>query len=173
MRWCALTLVWIVLISGCVSLDQPEVYFCPEDDCLGALVGELSAADESIHCAIYVITLQELADVLIEQRARGLDVKIVMEGDYTGSKYSKHDYLVDNGVGVVRKEGEGGEGDEEDWGQMHNKFCVIDGEIVVTGSANWSGNGMFRNDENVVIIRDNKIAEEYEKEFRQLFMLTN
>ena len=170
MRWCALALVWVVVVSGCVSLGQTEVYFCPEDDCLGALVRVLGSAEESIHCAVYIITVQELADVLVDKRARGLDVGVVMEGDYTGSKYSKYEYLRDNGVGVVRKEGEGsGEEGEEGWGQMHNKFCVVDGEVVITGSANWSGNGMWRNNENVLVVRDKGVAEKYDAEFRNLW----
>lgn len=166
MRWCAL--LSVVLVFGCVSPASAEVYFCPEDDCLGALIGVLGGAEESIHCAVYIITLQELADVLVDQRARGVDVRIVMEEDYIGSKYSKFFYLRDNGVGVVRKEGEGGEDDESNWGQMHNKFCVVDGKVVVTGSANWSGNGMWRNNENVLVVMDKAIAGKYEEGFDQL-----
>ena len=37
---------------------------------------------------------------------------------------------------------------------------MIDGKVVVTGSANWSGNGMWRNDENVVIIESGEVAGE-------------
>ncbi|TAE00475.1 MAG: hypothetical protein EAZ97_05805 [Bacteroidetes bacterium] len=33
---------------------------------------------------------------------------------------------------------------------MHNKFCVIDSDIVLTGSYNWT-NQAQRNDENITV----------------------
>jgi len=162
MRWCAL--FWLAGLAlaagtcGCAGLGpEVEVYFCPGDDCMGVVLGELAGAAESVHCAVYVITVEELAEMLaMKSMEEGVDVQVVVEGRYTGSRYSKYEYLKWIGVDI-RVDGNKGD--------MHNKFCVIDGETVITGSANWSGNGMFRNDENIVIIRNRKVAEEYEKEF--------
>jgi phosphatidylserine/phosphatidylglycerophosphate/cardiolipin synthase-like enzyme len=44
---------------------------------------------------------------------------------------------------------------------------VIDDEIVVTGSLNFSGNADDRNDENVVIIANRDIAAQYLQEFER------
>lgn len=40
------------------------------------------------------------------------------------------------------------------WGLMHNKFCIIDNQMVITGSYNWTSNAELRNTENVTIRRD-------------------
>ena len=37
---------------------------------------------------------------------------------------------------------------------MHNKFCVIDGIIVYTGSFNHTNSATIRNDKNYIVIRD-------------------
>ncbi|HEY5589274.1 MAG TPA: phospholipase D-like domain-containing protein [Candidatus Paceibacterota bacterium] len=50
---------------------------------------------------------------------------------------------------------------------MHNKFCVIDNKIVVTGSYNWTNNANS-NDENITIINDAKNAALYSQEFRRI-----
>ena len=50
-------------------------------------------------------------------------------------------------------------------GLMHNKFCVVDGQIVITGSYNPTRN-QHRN--NVVIIRSKTIADQFEQEFEEL-----
>lgn len=52
---------------------------------------------------------------------------------------------------------------------MHNKFCVIDNQKVITGSYNWSENAENKNDENAAVVYDNDIASYYSVEFRRLF----
>ena len=54
-------------------------------------------------------------------------------------------------------------------GSMHNKFCVIDGMIVYTGSFNHTNSATTRNDENYIVIKDKGIAETYEKQFQKLW----
>lgn len=50
---------------------------------------------------------------------------------------------------------------------MHNKFCVIDNYIVITGSYNWTKKANT-NDENISIVSDKSIAACYSQEFRRI-----
>lgn len=52
---------------------------------------------------------------------------------------------------------------------MHNKFCVIDNQKVITGSYNWSVNAENKNDENAAVMYDDERASDYSVEFRNLF----
>ena len=52
---------------------------------------------------------------------------------------------------------------------MHHKFIVVDGKIVITGSPNYSWSGFNRNDENMLIIYDESLALKYKNEFERLF----
>ena len=52
---------------------------------------------------------------------------------------------------------------------LHHKVFIIDEEIVITGSFNPSMNGDTRNDENILIIHDQDIAEKYLQEFGYLW----
>ena len=52
---------------------------------------------------------------------------------------------------------------------MHNKFIVIDGEKVMTGSYNYSINADERNDENLILILDEVLASEYTAEFNEIW----
>lgn len=49
----------------------------------------------------------------------------------------------------------------------HNKVMVIDDETVITGSLNFSKQAEERNAENLLVIRDRKLAEIYTKNFRE------
>ena len=60
---------------------------------------------------------------------------------------------------IIRKEKEGKMQD------MHNKYCVIDDKIVITGSFNWSFQAANYNFENIVVIESPEIAEKFKKQF--------
>jgi phosphatidylserine/phosphatidylglycerophosphate/cardiolipin synthase-like enzyme len=55
---------------------------------------------------------------------------------------------------------------------MHNKYAIYDGKVLSTGSFNWTGSAERRNDENLVVIRnDRRLIELYRKNFEKLWKL--
>ena len=136
--------------------------FCPEDACQFELISQIESAQTSIHCAVYIFTLEDVREAIIRAKERGLDVKLVLEKGETDSDYSQFINLEAANVDVRR--------DANNY-LMHNKYCVFDGKTVWTGSYNWSKSGSERNNENVVILEDSKIAAEYELDFERLYML--
>ncbi|MEM0372490.1 MAG: phospholipase D family protein [archaeon] len=136
------------------------VYFCPQDDCDGALISEINSAKTSIHAAVYSLTLDGISDALIAAHNRGVDVKIVMDKEQASSQYSDFRKLKDAGVDV-RVDGNSN--------YMHNKFAVIDGKTVTTGSYNWTDHATNGNDENELIISSETLAAQYEKDFQRIY----
>jgi phosphatidylserine/phosphatidylglycerophosphate/cardiolipin synthase-like enzyme len=140
--------------------DVEGVCFSRAERCDDLLTGLIRGAKDRIYVAIYSFTSDRLAEALIEARRRGVDVRVVMErreANVTGSEYPR---LLGAGVDVRL---------DANPGLMHHKFMVIDGEIVVTGSYNWSAAAEERNDENLVVIRDRGVAGAYEREFERIW----
>ena len=52
---------------------------------------------------------------------------------------------------------------------MHHKVIIIDKEIVITGSYNFTSSAERNNDENVVIFFDKQIAARYMEEFQRVY----
>jgi phosphatidylserine/phosphatidylglycerophosphate/cardiolipin synthase-like enzyme len=52
---------------------------------------------------------------------------------------------------------------------MHHKVIIIDGQIVVTGSYNFSKSAKTRNDENTLILHNSEIAKLYLDEFERVW----
>jgi phosphatidylserine/phosphatidylglycerophosphate/cardiolipin synthase-like enzyme len=52
---------------------------------------------------------------------------------------------------------------------LHHDVIVIDGEVVITGSLNFSRAALTRNDENVVIVPDPALAKKFDAEFSRLW----
>jgi phosphatidylserine/phosphatidylglycerophosphate/cardiolipin synthase-like enzyme len=52
---------------------------------------------------------------------------------------------------------------------MHHKVIIIDDEILITGSYNFSNSAENKNDENTLIIHDKTIAGLYLEEFWRVY----
>ena len=52
---------------------------------------------------------------------------------------------------------------------MHNKFCITDGQKISTGSMNPTFNDAHKNNNNLLIIKSNYLAGNYEAEFQELW----
>ncbi len=117
----------------------------------------LDQAKVSIIVAVAWFTNQTLADKLIEKYKNGVSVEVVIYNDGTNAKHG-----VDlNEIPVYQVRAEKG-------GIMHVKFCVIDNQIVGSGSYNWSTNAETRNDESFQISKDPALATEHSIQFNKL-----
>jgi len=52
---------------------------------------------------------------------------------------------------------------------MHNKFCIIDNEIVINGSYNWTNKAQHNNENILVTFGNREIAEQFRGEFEKIF----
>lgn len=134
-------------------------YFSPKGGCSEAIINLIDSANKSIHVLIYIFTLDSIGDALIRAFRRGVDVKVIFEKREI-DEYSEYWRLKNAGVPVRN--------DTNPY-LMHNKIMIVDSEIVVTGSYNWSWSAEERNDENIVIIKSRRVAEEYEKIFESIW----
>ncbi len=123
------------------------------------LAAAMDAAAESIDVAAQEINLWSIRDALIAAYQRGLRVRVVTESDYANGPEIQA--LVVAGIQV--------RGDERQ-PLMHNKFVVIDGEEVWTGSMNLTVNGAYRNNNNLLRIQSAWLAEQYTEEFEEMFI---
>ena len=122
------------------------------------LVAAIDAARVSVDAAIYDLDLFDVRDALIDAHSRGLSVRVVAESDYLDEMAMQG--LIDAGIEVL--------GDRRE-GLMHNKFMVIDRDEVWTGSMNFTVNGAYRNNNNLIRVRSSRLAEDYETEFNEMF----
>jgi phosphatidylserine/phosphatidylglycerophosphate/cardiolipin synthase-like enzyme len=139
---------------------QVENYFSPEDgNAIEARLVELiNGAQTSVYTMALSYTLDTLADAMISQYAAGRDVKAVF--DSTGSLQ-----------GAMRPMGCANIPVKQDGNpnRLHSKVIIIDGQIVVTGSFNFSDNAIRSNSENLLIIYDAQLAAQYTAQFNDIF----
>lgn len=146
-----------------VMLDGTRVdtYFSPDDGVLTVLYNLLNDSEESIYFLAFSFTSNELGSLIRKKAEAGLDIKGVMDEEQIASNTgTEFDPFRQAGVDVLI--------DGND-GQMHHKVFIVDGKIVVLGSYNFSRSAEERNDENTVIIYNQKLAEFMLQEFRRVY----
>lgn len=148
-----------------------QACFSPAGRCSSHIVREMGQAQNEILVAVYAFTNDEIAQVLVQARKRGVKVQVVLDQLFDReNKNSKGSFLSQNGVPVRRVSGSPRGNGDRDPGLMHQKFAVIDRRVLFTGSYNWTVSAEKLNDENLLLFRDaGPLAEEYRKEFLRLW----
>ncbi len=124
------------------------------------LVAFIETASERVDVAAYQLNLATVTDALIQARQEGVEVRFVTDGSTVGEEQVSRLRMAN--IPVVARP-------EEDRGLMHDKFVVVDGSWVWTGSYNLTENGTYRNDNNAVLVASRALAEDYETEFDEMF----
>jgi phosphatidylserine/phosphatidylglycerophosphate/cardiolipin synthase-like enzyme len=118
-------------------------------------------AKQNIKVEVYEFSYKILADALVLARSQGVSVQVILDPSvYQNTETFK--YLLNNGIDVNWS--------PKRFHSTHSKFMVVDDEIVVVGSLNWSLNAMKNNREASVIIYSKQIAGEFERIFNEDFM---
>lgn len=124
---------------------------------------ELSQAESSIYIAVAWLTNRDLFNILVDKAKSGVTVQLLLSND----EFNQNSYLdfsrlkIGNSVAYLVGDGKSD--------LMHNKFCVIDRRVVMTGSYNWSYRAEKNNHENIVITTDDfELADQFIAQFKQI-----
>jgi phosphatidylserine/phosphatidylglycerophosphate/cardiolipin synthase-like enzyme len=124
-----------------------------------ALADAIYQARLSVDVAVYNFNLWSLRDALIAAHQGGVQVRMVTDSDYLDQEEVQE--LKQAGIPVL--------GDQSE-GFMHNKFSVIDHLEVWSGSMNYTVEGAYRENNNLIRIRSTRLAQDYTTEFEEMFV---
>lgn len=142
---------------------EVKVYFSPSDGVMSKIVNTVNSANKDIYFALYAFTRSDIATAMSNKYNSGVtDIRgLIDQVNTTGSQYSFLDAFA---------EMFGNSGNT-----MHHKYGLVDATqpysnpYVITGSANWSNAASNDNDENILIIDDIFIANQYMQEFKKRY----
>lgn len=137
-----------------------ETHFSPKDGVAQYVLRRLEAARSSIRFLTFSYTSDPIAEAMLAKQQAGLLVQGVFEAQNasgTGSEFGK---LKRGGIDVL---------EDGNCYILHHKVIIIDDRIVITGSYNFTGSAEESNDENLVVIDDSVVAQQYIAEFQRLY----
>lgn len=127
-----------------------------------ALLDRLNNATTSIDIALYGLNRQSIVDALITAHGRGVMVRVVGDEEAATVEYKdSYDALINAGIPLIT--------DGSTSKIQHNKFIIIDGNILWTGSTNFTDTGFTANANNSIVITDTTMANTYQIEFDEMW----
>ncbi|MEM7114288.1 MAG: phospholipase D-like domain-containing protein [Chloroflexota bacterium] len=147
--------------------DWYEIYFTnpscpPEEERTGGLdqfiAEDLATAEVQVDIAAFDLDAEPIVQALINLEDQGIVVRVVTDED--NSELSSINRLRRNGISVI---------EDKRTALMHNKFIVIDGRYVWMGSLNFTTNGVYCNNNNLVRFDSPELAANYMAEMDEMY----
>jgi phosphatidylserine/phosphatidylglycerophosphate/cardiolipin synthase-like enzyme len=128
------------------------IYFTPPAGAASGLIKQIDGAKKSIKVMAYGFTATNLAEALVRAKRRGIDVTLIQDEKSAQNNRETLPILLAAGI-EVRSDGK--------HAIQHNKVMLIDDDIVITGSYNFTKSAEKRNAENIMIVRSTYAAKRY------------
>lgn len=153
-------------------LANEIVYFMPyeQKQALAHLISLLKGAKENINISIYSFTNKEIAKALRDVARRGVSINIIYDKESNQnnpkstigylSKYKNIQTCLLSGKSARNNKYKG---------LMHQKMAIIDRNILILGSANWSKNAFENNYETLIMTSSPQSIQKALQTYSQMF----
>ena len=118
-------------------------------------------AKKELLICVFNLTNNVLADAVKDRHDNGVKVRIITDDECMTNKGNDCQDLANYGIPVRT--------DSETRYHMHNKFMLVDGAFLMTGSFNWTFQAGAHNQENLLIVDHPFYLEKYIEEFNSLW----
>jgi phosphatidylserine/phosphatidylglycerophosphate/cardiolipin synthase-like enzyme len=133
-----------------------EVYYSPEENLAQIDAQLIGFAKTSIDFASYALTDRVIITALTSANHRGVAIRIVLD------PRERHDFVALGDLSDNVRIKRGGP-------FMHLKAYSIDGQVLRTGSANFSTSGERQQDNDLIVIRDAGAAAKFDAHFERMW----
>ena len=146
--------------------ESIQPLFSSQCSIAGTIERLLMSARIRVDAAMYRITNPRLVRALGQVQNRGRQVRLLVDQNKYHQTVVTRELLAENGLAFHAISGRTEEGSK-----LHHKFVVIDNDIVLTGSYNWTIESEERNFDHMLILRDATLVQSYEQEFERLWCI--
>ncbi|GAB6025933.1 hypothetical protein CHUAL_011902 [Chamberlinius hualienensis] len=129
---------------------------------LTSLINYLEYAKSSLDICVYMITSHELLSALFRIHKRGVEIKVITDGTFGDEDRTRIKELRAEGIAVRCNL-------PETKLLMHHKFAIVDNNILINGSFNWTWQAIIGNHENLFITSNKVNVVPYVNEFQRLW----
>jgi phosphatidylserine/phosphatidylglycerophosphate/cardiolipin synthase-like enzyme len=146
---------------------QVEVLFSPDDIVVSRLTQLISEAQQNVSFLVYSFSSADLRTSLRAKATDGVTVGGVLEFDPVNpASPNPNESLVEE-LNLIRQAGLNVLLDRNPE-VLNHKIMIIDGKIVVIGSYDFTNRAEIENDENVLIIHNEVVAQKFMEEFERV-----
>ncbi len=148
----ALLIVFFTTPSFAFDADVEQVCFSPSGNCQNLIIQYIENAKEEIKVQAYSFTSAPIAKALLSAYQRGIAVEVLLDKSQKTEKYSIYKFFENQGIPVQI---------DAAHAIAHNKIIIIDQQIVITGSYNFTQAAESKNAENIIVLESKELANIY------------
>lgn len=144
-----------------ISSESISTAFSPDAGAEDLVIKAIDSAHKSIRLAAYSFTSKPVIEALYRAKKRSVDIQCVIDDSNAKNKSGQAaaNILINSGIPVRV---------DSQHSIFHDKFIVIDGKTVETGSFNFSKAAAHSNAENVIVVwADEALASKYSENWRE------
>lgn len=151
----------LTLPMPAAARQTTQAAFSPSPQAIELVEKAINGAKHNVYVAAYSFTSPKVTKALIKAHLRDVDVRVVLDKSQSSHPRKALLDLYKTGVPIrINKK----------YAIMHNKYIIIDGKTVETGSFNFTISAERRNAENVIVIKNNPaLAKKYTENWQKLW----
>jgi len=138
--------------EGLGQVEVLAVGFTPNAGASKVVVQAIDGSRHEVMVQAYGFTHNAIAQALVRAHERGVKVYLLMDQKSVSTNRYVVDLMQSRQI-PLRLDGA--------HSIAHNKVMVIDGEVVVTGSFNFTNSADTRNAENIIVLKGAHLAQTY------------
>ncbi len=138
---------------------QSFACFSPGNDCRDNIIRLIKNARKSLNICVFTISDNKITDSILDAHKRGVDVVIISDNDKANDRGSDIYRLADKGLNVIL---------DQSPHHMHHKFMLVDNNVLLNGSFNWTRSATDVNQENILISYEDELVELFQRRFEKM-----
>lgn len=155
---------WLESVIKILYANEMEVkasaYFSPGEDCLHRIRRLVSEAKRSLDICVFTITDNRIVERLEQAVGRGISIRVISDDLKSEDLGSDLDHL--ERIGIECRY-------DRTTAHMHHKFAIADGDLLLTGSYNWTRSASSENNENIVVSNHARLVDSFRSEFERMW----
>lgn len=140
--------------------DSSAAFFSPGESCRAAIIEKISSAARQLKICVFTISDDRITNAIITAHKKGVVVKILTDNDKSLDLGSDIARLAKEGIPIKI---------DNTSNHMHHKFMVVDEQMLLTGSYNWTLSAAKFNHENIMLSTEIGVVKSFLGEFDKLW----
>jgi phosphatidylserine/phosphatidylglycerophosphate/cardiolipin synthase-like enzyme len=145
----------------------------------GLIATAIAGAKSNIDMALFVFSDEYISTILEERQQQNVQIRALVE-----PQFAYRDYSATLDMWGLQSTQDCKLGKNSAWKKpiktvgvpslvsgdtLHHKFAILDRNLILTGSHNWTKAANRTNDENLVLIQNDLVAAHYQREYDRLY----
>ena len=137
-----------------------KAYFSPGLECQQAIISAISGARHSIKICVFTISDDQITNAILATHQRKIPIMLLTDNEKLTDAGSDIRELALGGIEIRT---------DNTRYHMHHKFALIDNELLITGSYNWTRSAAMYNHENIIVSNSKELVNDFLQEFDKLW----